>query len=511
MKTTKTRMSGAPLARIPLSLAVASALALLSARPAAAQFDKYVALGDSLTAGFQSNCLVQRNQVNSYPAQIARALGITDFEQPLVQEIGLTSPLVGNACLGPSFSPPASITVVPVSQMGPPLNAALPRPYDNLGMPGANVADLTQLRHGDPNGTSIQRIAALVLRNVPGSPFDGLNAVDEADLLLTTSTGPNLLTLWIGNNDVLGAATSGVVVDGVTLTPVDAFTAAYQAIVDAIPPNVTLVKANIPDVTAIPFTTTIPPVLVDPTTRQPVVIGGQLVPLLGPGDDAFPCTPVPPDQGCALPSGTLVTLPAAALLAQGVGVPTAAGGTGTPLPHGRFVPPATVVPGVVLYPDEVALLQDRVDAYNEVIAGIAPSAVLVDIHGFFQDVVAHGYEIGGVTLTTSFLTGGIFSYDGVHPSSIGYAVVADQFIQAINAQAGTDIPRPNLGTILFTPNVPAVSGAVQGSRSPGYDSSLWRNAMDEAGVTSRFQVRLPSTSDPRPPRGLTRSLRRPAD
>jgi lysophospholipase L1-like esterase len=504
---TMTRTHAGRRAGTPVALALASAMAaLLAASPAAAQFDKYVALGDSLTAGFQSNCLVQRNQVNSYPAQIARALGISDFEQPLVQEIPLTNPLVGNPCLGPTFVPPASITVVPVSQMGPPLNATLPRPYDNLGMPGANVADLTQLTHGDPNGSSIERIAALVLRNVTGSPFDGLSAVDEADILIASAPNPPLVTLWIGNNDVLGAATSGVVVDGVTLTPVDVFTASYQAILDAIPPNVTLVKANIPDVTAIPFTTTIPPVVVDPTTRQPVTVGGQLVPLLGAGDDVFPCTPTPPDQGCPLPAGTLVTLPAAALLAQGVGIPVALGGTGLPLPHGRFVPPSMVVPGVLLYPDEVSLLQDRVNAYNDVIAGLAPSAVLVDIHGFFGDVVVHGYEVGGITLTPSFLTGGIFSYDGVHPSTIGYAVVADQFIQAINAQVGTDIPRPDLTAVLFTPNTPSVSGGVQGAS--GYGFSLWHDAMAQSGVTSRFEIRMPSPAGATPVRGTPRTLTR---
>jgi len=490
-------------------IALAAALALFAAGPAAAQFDKYVALGDSLTAGVESNCLVQRNQVNSFPAVLARSLGIDDFEQPLVQEIALTDPLVGGPCLGPSFVPPASITVVPVSQTGVPLNATLPRPYDNLGIPFARVHDLTQLKHSDPNGSDVERSAALVLRNVTGSPFDGLSAVDEANLLFASSGGSQLLTLWIGNNDVLGAATSGVVVDGVTVTPVDSFTASYQAIVDAIPPSVTLVKANIPDVTAIPFTTTIPPVLVDPTTRQPVIIGGQMVPLLGPGDDAFPCTPTPPDLGCALPPGTLVNLPASALLAQGVGIPKAAGGTGLPLPHGHFVPPATIVAGVVLYPDEVQLLVDRVNAYNDVIATVAAGAPLVDIHGFFQGIVEHGYEIGGITLTPSFLTGGIFSYDGVHPTSAGYAIVADQFIQAINEQVGTDIPRPDLAGILFQPNVPAPAGAVSDGGLWGYSPRTWADAMAMFGISAQAAtVRVPQLAAPRPAERPTRTVDR---
>jgi lysophospholipase L1-like esterase len=490
-------------------IALASTLALLAAGPAAAQFDEYVALGDSLTAGVESNCLVQRNQVNSFPAVVARSLSITDFQQPLVQEIGLTEPLVGVPCLGAAFVPPASVTVVPVSQTGPPLNATLPRPYDNLGIPFARVSDLTQLKHSNPTGSDVERAAALVLRNFPGSPLDGLSAVDEANILFASSGGSQLLTLWIGNNDVLGAATSGVVVDGVTVTPVDVFSAGYDAIVAAIPPTVTIARANIPDVTAIPFTTTIPPVVVDPTTRQPIIIGGQPVPLLGPGDDAFPCTPVPPDQGCALPPGTLVNLPASALLAHGVGIPTAVpGGTGLPLPHGHFIPPGTVVPGVVLYPDEVELLSDRVNAYNEVIAG-ADDGPLVDIHGFFQDVVEHGYEIGGITLTKSFLTGGVFSYDGVHPSSAGYAIVADQFIQAINEQAGTDIPRPDVSGILFQPNVPAPAASVADGGIWGYNPRTWSGAMAPFGIGAQTaNARVPRLAAPRPPERPTRTVSR---
>jgi len=493
------------------SIVLASALALLAAGPAQAQFDKYVALGDSLSAGVESNCLVQRNQVNSFPAVLAGSLGIDGFEQPLVQELPLTNPLVGSPCLGPSFVPPASITVVPVSQTGAPLNAVLPRPYDNLGIPFAHASDLTQLKHSDPTGSDVERSAALVLRNITGSPFDGLSAVDEANILFASSTGSKLVTLWIGNNDVLGAATSGVVVDGVTVTPVDVFTSAYQAIVAAIPADVLIARANIPDVTGIPFTKTIPPVLVDPTTRQPVIVNGAPVPLLGPGDAAYPCTPVPPDHGCALPAGTLVTLPASSLLAQGLGVPTAAGGTGLPLPHGQFVPPSTVVPGVLLYPDEVALLQSRTDAYNEVIAG-ADDGPLVDIHGFFEGVVANGYSIGGITLTSAFLTGGVFSYDGVHPSSAGYSIIADQFISAINAQAGTDIPRPDLAGILFEPNVPVTGGADVNAGPWGYDFSMWRGALSDSGAAGRLTIRMPGpASDPRPMRAPTRTLSRTAD
>ncbi len=480
------------------SLAFGGALALFSVVPVRAQqtpfFDKYVALGDSLTAGVESGCVVQRNQVNSFPAVLARVFGIDDFEQPLVQEIALTNPLVGVPCLGATFIPPSTISVGPVSQMGSPLNLFLQRPYDNLGMPGANVADLTQLRHGNPDGTTAEKSAALVLRNVPGSPFDGTNAVEQAGVLLAPVPN-NIVTLWIGNNDVLGAATSGIVVDGVTVTTLADFTDSYAAILDAIDPvTSTMARANLPDVTAIPFTTTIPPVLVDPATRQPVIIGGQPVPLLGQGDDAFPCVPVAPDQGCPLPTGTLVTLPASSLLAQGIGIPVAAGGTGLPLPHGH-IDATGAHAGVTLYPDEVAFLQQRVVEYNQVIASFDP-IIVVDIYAIFNDIRARGFHIGGLTLTTTFVTGGIFSYDGVHPSTIGYTVIADEFIKALNLSGGAAIPRPDFSEVLFTPNVPAPTGSVRGGGPWGYNFELWRQVLTQ--TMPNMAVSLPSLAPERP-------------
>jgi hypothetical protein len=114
----------------------------------------------------------------------------------------------------------------------------------------------------------------------------------------------------------------------------------------------------------------------------------------------------------------------------------------------------------------------------------------VDIHGFFEGVVANGYSIGGITLTSAFLTGGVFSYDGVHPSSAGYSIIADQFISAINAQAGTDIPRPDLAGILFEPNVPVTGGADVNAGPWGYDRH--RSGAGPGGSPRGFLIGAPS-------------------
>ena len=54
--------------------------------------------------------------------------------------------------------------------------------------------------------------------------------------------------------------------------------------------------------------------------------------------------------------------------------------------------------------------------------------------------------MGGLTLTTDFL-GGLFSLDGLHPTNTGYAIMANQFIQTINANFKTSIPLANVQQI----------------------------------------------------------------
>jgi hypothetical protein len=66
----------------------------------------------------------------------------------------------------------------------------------------------------------------------------------------------------------------------------------------------------------------------------------------------------------------------------------------------------------------------------------------------FRDWNANGVTLGGVKLTTSYLTGGIFSYDGVHPQGIGYALIAREWIKAINANYGAELPDIDLRPFL---------------------------------------------------------------
>jgi lysophospholipase L1-like esterase len=468
----------------------AGVFTVLLAAPVFSQttFRKYVAIGDSLTAAVEGSCLVQRHQNRSFPKIVADQLGISDFQQPLLSERALTNPPTGATCLGAVVAG-GTITVGAVSQQGSPVNATLARPYDNLGIPGANAADQVDLRVANPAGNTANRFAALVLRNFPGGPFENMSAVDEANLL-----NPDLVTVWAGPNDVLGAALSGAAIEGVTLTPIAVFEAKYTQIMTGLRASGrTVVAMNIPDVASIPFTTTVPSILVNPTTRQPVIVNGSTVPLLGPRTTAT-CSTAP----CPIPDGTLVTLGAASLLAQGIGVPAALGGTGQPLPDGSFTPPATLNAGVLLYPDEVALIRQRAVDLNARISSIATAngASVVDIHSIFDDIVAHGYDAGGgIVVTRSFLTGGIFSADGFHPSNIGYAIVAKVVLEHLSEVKDTEFELPNMAEALFTPDTPVSSGAAPVSQGLFYPTQMWKDVVrTAAAIPDGIEVVFPALS-----------------
>jgi len=461
--------------RKSLSTAAASAAFLLAgALSAQTTFHKFVVVGDSLGAGHEGNCTVQRYQLRGASKLIADAIGQTDFEQALIDESPPVNPPTSYPCLG-AVATSTGITVGIISQEGAQLNPGLARPYDNLAFNGGpRVRDFVDLRVSVPGRSDLDNYAARVLRNVAGSPFAGTNAVEQA-----ASLNPDLMLYWVGNNDILGAATRGVVVDGVTLTTVADFEAKYtEGLQTILAPGRTIVTFNFPDVTSIPLFNTLPPIVINPGTQQPVIVNGSTVPLLG--SRALP--PDCPVAPCPIPAGTLLnTILAGQLMQQGVGIPAALGGLAvegsgdlaTALPDGSFTPPAgPLVPGVLLYPDEVAALHQRTADINARVAAIssANGTVLVDANALFAGVVANGYSLGGITLTSAFLAGGLFSGDGVHPTAIGYAIIADYVIQAINGATGSAIPRPNIAAAMFTPNVPSFGAAVT---TPGFVPDSW--------------------------------------
>ncbi len=372
-------------------------------RPAMAEGDmgRYVALGDSLTAGFAAGGLHQDSQLGGYARLLAQQVrGATvPFEQPLMTDPGIPAVLQLRASRIAKLSTLAP--VAPRAGLGSPINLTLPRPYDNLSVPGAKAGDV--LRTSTDGGG----FHDLVLR--------GLGTQLEQALLLE----PALVSLWVGLGDALGAAISGIVLDGVTLTPTERFSADFNAIVQSLVAGGVAagVVATIPRPTDLPYVNTLATVAVDAATGAALEVDAAPVALIGP-------------EG-PLSARDFVLLTASPLLARGDGVAVALGGSGVPLPD-----------QVVLSRSEALQINSRVEEYNRVIRRAAADVgfAVVEAAALFEDWRRNGVGIregegegeGAERFSSRYLTGGLFSLDGVHPSPLGHALLANAFIEAIN-------------------------------------------------------------------------------
>jgi lysophospholipase L1-like esterase len=442
--------------RVKLSASLL-ALALLMAGAAFGQasFTKYVALGDSLTAGFSSGSINSTFQSTSYPALLAKQFGISDFQQPLVSPPGLPGILM-LARLVPTP------VISPTPGSGVPTNLNLPRAYDNLAVPGATVHDLlTKTR-----STSANDPTDLILRQA------GFTQLQQG-----LSLRPTFVTLWIGNNDALGSATAGT---DQLLTPLASFESDYRTIVGAIAASgAKMAIANIPDVTSIPFVTTLSRFIINPQTGQPLLVGGNPVPLIG------------------VQPGDFVLLTATTAEAQGFGIPVGIGnGNGQPLPG-----------SVVLTAAEAANIRTRVNQYNAVIQAVANErgAALVDVNSRLTELATTGVDVGGITYTSAFLKGGVFSYDGVHPTKFGYAFIANLFIDAIDEKFGNDVEEVNLFPFVFGSSTAASlaqASAIESEVGPPFlfTNEARHNLLRSLGVPEAYIDGTPVAPAPRPRR-----------
>ena len=427
-----------------LILAAATALPVYAAR-GRADFTTLVALGDSFGVGVSSVGANIAHQRNSWPAVIARQVGLrTDcvgfdapncFQIPYISEPGILPEL---QLLSIS---PLSITLKP--GLGAPINSGLGRSYNNLSVDGAEIGDALAV-DGDGNEALS---APIVLR--------GLGSMTDQALRLN----PTFIVMWLGGDDAFNGASSG---DPANMTPLDTFRTQYAAVLDKLiagAPNAGFVVGNLPtDIHGIPFVSLIPPVLLNPATNQPVIFNGQPIPLIA-------------DLGGGtigqLPQQSLVLLTALSLIQTGYGIPAALKPIIDPnglLPNlGKPLPASQV-----LTPTEVSAVNQRLVDYNAAISSLAAARNIpvVDINALFARVKA-GIHAGPLTFNANFVSGGIFSYDGYHLTDIGYTLFANEYIKTINANYGTRIPLASIAPFLSNndPNL------VSSSSFPTFDAA----------------------------------------
>jgi hypothetical protein len=389
----------------------------------------YVAVGTSLSSGYESGGLVDRHQVHSFPSIFARQIGKTvdisggagTFTQPTINFDGIPA-LLEIKSYSPLIINNAGRTT------GAPTNLSQPTAFHNLGIPGAILLDLVDTTHYHNTVPPVNR------QNF--TYFNIIQRTRGTVLAQALSLAPTIMSLEYGANEVLGpTATAGVAPNPAT-GPAYAqqMTIALNSIHTALP-NTRVAVFNVPDVSTIPFFSTLPAFTVSLTTGQPV-------PLVG--------------VGGPLQVGDLIRLnPGADSIAIGTGIPAggynylnpSASSNGRPLPE-----------SVILRASEVTATQSVIAALNAVVDSVAsrPFVAKVDLAALLSTIATQGIVVGPTVYTNDYVTGGLFGLDGVHPNDLGYALMANTMIDAINARFGCFVP-PVDPLSFASPNASALS------------------------------------------------------
>jgi lysophospholipase L1-like esterase len=401
-----------------------------------ADFSRYISVGNSLTAGYADGGLYLEGQLNSYPSIIAKQMaqvGGGTFTQPLFnadQSNGsgyikltgftatgspITTPVTDKLAVRGTATIPGFGTVVLYTKYTGDIN--------NYGVPGIKLQQITYAPYGNLNG--------YFERMLPGNA--GTNNTSYLDFV--TAKPFTFFTNWLGNNDALLYAVSGGAGD--VLTPKDQFAALYNLSISKLTASGQKgAVATIPDVTSVPYfsTVTIGAILAGVQKSAPTVT------------DLWINAKTSTDVAAAYSArkATAADLVVLTFPTSKIGQPVTVAGVGT-VPYG-LTPYAPIENQYVLDANEVTLTKDYVNDYNATIKAAAASKGLAvfDAFTFLNNIKANGLVIDGVSLSSNYISGGIFSLDGVHLTPRGYAIVANEFIKAINTQYGSSIPKANV-------------------------------------------------------------------
>lgn len=485
-----------------------------------ADFSTYVAVGNSLTAGYMDGAMFQSGQQHSFPNLLAAQMkfaGGGDFTQPSYSDDinnlgGLT--LGGNPL--PGF--PTRMVILMQGGAGAPVNLSgtptvevstlQQKAYNNMGVPGAKSFHLLAPGYGNIAGLS----------NGTANPYFIRHATSPTASVLgdAMSLNPTFFTNWIGSNDVLAYAMSGGTgvnqlgnLDVSTygsndITDPQVFASVYSTITNTLTANGAKgIVATIPYVTTIPYFTTVPynPLtaealggsdnvdalntqlfgvlkqvltafnagdrihLLSKTSGNSILIKDESLPNLSAQITAAasqnpqlaPLAPIlgylygqarhaTPEDLFVLPvSSVLGSTAEDAMLAQ------------VPEPYKSLLTKNGVtyplVDKYVLIPSEQQEIKAATDAFNQVIVSIAAQKDLgvADMNKIMRDLVAGMYADDGQFYTSNYFKGlgnlntVMFSLDGIHPNSRGYAFVANEVLKVINAHYQSNLPRIYVG------------------------------------------------------------------
>lgn len=371
-----------------------------------AMFTNYVALGNSITAGYQSSGINDSTQRRSYAALFAAQAG-TRFAYPQLAAPGCPPPVVNFLTQSRGNAAYTSTTCALRTT-----ESATER-LNNVAVPGALVIDPTASTTASSN-----MLTTLIL----GGKTQVQRALD---------TDPTFASIWIGNNDVLGAAVRGVLAPSAAVgspgvTSVADFTSRYDTMLDQLTDSASGLEGAlfaVMQVQNVPLLFQAGVLLASPQAKAAfdAAAGGTVV----------------IENNCVTAPTTLVSFVITTQMRAGT--------------HPRILScgPSTLAPGTavgevfILTAAEQTILTETVNAYNAHIAAKADELgwAYVDANPLLAARRAAGEVPPFPNLASGTATfGPWFSLDGVHPSTAAHRLIANLMIQEVNAHYGTTIP-----------------------------------------------------------------------
>ena len=398
---------------------------LQGAAVVAANFTRYIALGNSLTAGYSNGGLYLEGQQVAYPNLIAtqmKKLGGGDFFQPLfpadqangsgyLKLAGLNADGTPNIVPVTDHLAIRGVTVIP--GYGPvTLYTKYSGDNNNYGVPGLKLMQITTPLLGNLN--------PYYERLLPGNA--GTNTTSYLDY--ATAKPYTFFSSWLGNNDALLYATSGG--EGDSLTDKALFAGLYALLTTSLTKNgAGGVVATVPDFTTLPYLRTI-------TVKSLVDLASKLTS----ATRSVYINALDPVTGKYAPrAATDADLISLTFNTSNLGmVVNGMPGYGLTLSN-------AIASGDVLDAAESAKALDYIAFYNNTIKTIAAAYNLAVFDSYdFLNKLQSGMFVNGVFVNSTYITGGIFSLDGVHLTPRGNALTANEFIKAINTKYSTAIP-----------------------------------------------------------------------
>lgn len=480
-----------------------------------ANFTKYVALGDSFAAGYSDAALFVEAQKGAYPNILAQQFaeaGGGAFSTPLMGDNIGGLLLGGNVIAGQRMyfngSAPVAVSGTPTTNVATKVTG----PFGNLGVPGAKSYHLVAAGYGNVAGVAAGLANPYYARFATSATSTVLaDAVAQTPTFFSLWIGGNDVLGYatsggIGVNQTgnMNPATYG----SNDITDPTVFANVYNSLVTGLTANSAKgVVANLPYVNTLPYFTTVPfnplstsvlgggnvavgqatitqlntllygPLksaltffgagdrinLLSATVANPVLIKDESLPnlsaqltaaftsTLGAQTAAFYGAVF--GQARQATATDLVLLPTQSAIGAAPTATTSGLGIAPPSPLDKFGITFPLQDMHVLIPTEVAQIKVATDAYNVSIKAIADAKGLafVDAKAIMDKLSTTGIVANNFTMTSTFVFGGSFSLDGVHPSPRGYALISNAFIDAINSKYSSTLKKVDLGKyrILF--------------------------------------------------------------